>query len=417
MGYNKNMPPQKPKIAVAQIGARRHYAIPSLLYEAGLLSCFHTDFCLNSRWNRIIASAASKISRHRGILQRIKDRKVPDVPSNTIHVYPLFTIERIWRRHLAKTPDEIIRNYAHVNQTFCRLVIGRGLGDSDTLYIFNGAGLELMRFAKKRSMKIILEQTSAPISYSEKLLQEERKQWQDWENGDNDRTGLKIMADRERAEWKLADKIFCGSRYVVDAIKAEGGPEERCKIIPYGINSDNFKAPERTQRVGKLRVLFLGTLQLGKGIPYMIEAAKVLKGSDVHIRAVGPNRLTEASLREVKKHLEYIGSVPRSDVQRHYEWADLLVLPTLSEGSANVCYEAMATGLPVITTKNSGSVVRDGLDGYIVPIRSPERIAARIRHLALNRDLISRLSANALSRSREFTWKRYAERLVAAVLS
>ncbi len=111
---------------------------------------------------------------------------------------------------------------------------------------------------------------------------------------DNDRTGLETMADRERAEWKLADKIFCGSGYVVDAIKAEGGPEKRCEVIPYGINPDNFRAFERNHREGKLRVLFLGTLQLRKGIPYVIEAAKVREGRHVHIRAVGPSRLSEA---------------------------------------------------------------------------------------------------------------------------
>ncbi len=407
----------KPRITVAQIGARRHYAVPRFLYEAGLLSCFHTDIWLNKKWVRIVSSALSIFSGNSWIT-RLNDRNIPDIPGRFVHTYPLFATGRIWRRNASKNQNDLIYNYIRSNKTFCRLVIQHGLENSDTLYVFNGAGLELIQHAKKKNMKIILEQTSAPISYDEKILQEERKKWSGWEPDNNEQKSWKNMANREKAEWELADKIFCGSKYVVDAIKSAGGPSERCRVVPYGINSDSFNAQSaRNLRSGNLRVLFLGTLQLRKGIPYLIEAAKLLKGYNVHIRAVGPSRLSEKALLEAIKHVEYIGPVPRSAVQQQYNWADLFILPTLSEGSANVCYEAMAMGLPVITTKNSGSVVRDGLDGYIVPIRSSESIVEKISQLASDRELVSRLSQNAFSRSLEFTWKQYAARLIAEVLS
>jgi len=71
--------------------------------------------------------------------------------------------------------------------------------------------------------------------------------------------------------------------------------------------------------------------------------------------------------------------------------------------------------LPIITTPNAGSVVRDGVDGFIVPVRDAEAIAGKLELLARDRDLLAWMSANALARSREFTVEKYGERLLAAI--
>jgi len=98
-----------------------------------------------------------------------------------------------------------------------------------------------------------------------------------------------------------------------------------------------------------------------------------------------------------------------------YAWADVFLLPTLCEGSATVCYEALAAGLPVITTPNAGSVVRDGLDGFVVPIRDPEAIAEKLEILARDRELLWWMSNKARERAREFTVEKYGERLIATL--
>ena len=99
----------------------------------------------------------------------------------------------------------------------------------------------------------------------------------------------------------------------------------------------------------------------------------------------------------------------------HYRWADVFVLPSICEGSAAVCYEALAYGLPVITTPNAGSVVRNGVDGYIVPIRDADAIACKLELLASDPRLLAELSANVKDRAREFTVSRYAARLFSTI--
>jgi glycosyltransferase involved in cell wall biosynthesis len=95
--------------------------------------------------------------------------------------------------------------------------------------------------------------------------------------------------------------------------------------------------------------------------------------------------------------------------------ADVFVLPTISDSFALVHLEALACGVPVITTPNCGSVVRDGLDGFIVPIRDAKMLAERIEQILTDRSLRKRMSENARARAGQFTWELYGERLISAV--
>jgi glycosyltransferase involved in cell wall biosynthesis len=182
--------------------------------------------------------------------------------------------------------------------------------------------------------------------------------------------------------------------------------------VPYGVDV-RFGIPERPSREGLLRVLTVGAVGLQKGAPDVLTAARQTK-EVATFRMVGQVRVAPSAERDLRSHLELRGAVPRSDIGEHFAWADVFLLPSICEGSATVTYEALASGLPVICTRNTGSVVRDGVDGFIVPIRSPEAIAKRLEQLASDRQLLRQLSLNARQRSAEFTLERYGERLLGA---
>ena len=95
----------------------------------------------------------------------------------------------------------------------------------------------------------------------------------------------------------------------------------------------------------------------------------------------------------------------------------MLVLPSLAEGSAGATYEALAAGVPVVTTPAAGSVVRDGIEGRIVPERDPVALADAIAEIVEDRDKRARMSVAARERARDYTWERYGERLVGALRS
>jgi glycosyltransferase involved in cell wall biosynthesis len=153
---------------------------------------------------------------------------------------------------------------------------------------------------------------------------------------------------------------------------------------------------------------------LRKGAPYMLEAARALKGL-AEFRWCGALQLLPEAARRLGEYVDLRGPVPRPQMAEHYAWADVFLLPSICEGSATVCYEALAAGLPVITTPNAGSVVRDGLEGFIVPIRDVGAIADRLERLAGDRELLEEMSRRAAERAKEFTLEKYGARLIRAL--
>jgi glycosyltransferase involved in cell wall biosynthesis len=107
--------------------------------------------------------------------------------------------------------------------------------------------------------------------------------------------------------------------------------------------------------------------------------------------------------------------VPRSEIAQHFDWADVFLLPSLCEGSATVTYEALGYGLPVICTPNTGSVVRDGVEGFILPVSDTVALAERLETLAGDPGRLEELSANARKRADEYTVGEYARRLLTSL--
>jgi glycosyltransferase involved in cell wall biosynthesis len=130
---------------------------------------------------------------------------------------------------------------------------------------------------------------------------------------------------------------------------------------------------------------------------------------------VGGIRLARERLEPYAEVARFEGAVPRSRMRELFAWADVFVLPSLCEGSATATYEALAAGLPVVATPNTGSAVRDGVEGYLVPIRAPEAIAERLDRLANDRGLLAEIDKAARRRAEAFSAERYAERLLGVI--
>jgi glycosyltransferase involved in cell wall biosynthesis len=184
-------------------------------------------------------------------------------------------------------------------------------------------------------------------------------------------------------------------------------------VIPYGVDIPICEAVKRSSQE-RLHVLTVGAVGLQKGTPYVLAAAEELSNI-MDFRMVGGVDVTPAARTRLEEHVNLTGHVLRSEVWDQYKWADVFLFPSICEGSAGVCYEALATGLPVITTPNSGSVVRDGIDGYIVPIRDSVAIVDRLARLDSDRHLLNEMAYSALQRATEYDTSAYGRRLMTAI--
>ena len=210
-------------------------------------------------------------------------------------------------------------------------------------------------------------------------------------------------------KWKLSDKILVPSRMVLENVMKLGVNPKKVFLVPYGINEDWFKYKSTPIRG---RILFVGLVGLRKGVHYLAEAGRILsnKGYDYEIVVVG-KKLVDTNI-DLFKGPQYIGHIPRSEIIKEYLSADLFVLPTIAESFGLVHLEAMACGVPVITTENCGSVVDDNKDGLIIPIRDPIAIADAIIKIVENRDLRDKMSKAAKLKASQYTWGQYKKRLV-----
>ncbi|MGR9099996.1 MAG: glycosyltransferase family 4 protein [Gammaproteobacteria bacterium] len=302
---------------------------------------------------------------------------------------------------------------------FADCIAAKKAGDLKMLWGFNGAALELFRSAKASGGVCILEQTILPARIAMRLLREELERWPDWEPGFDDIEGDAVIIEREEEEWKLADCIVAGSQFVRSGLMECGVPETKIRIVPYGVDSRMFARPERKNAGndnGRLKVLFAGAVGLRKGAPDLLDALIRLGPEKVEARFAGPIALDRGKIEPYKAVAAFLGPVPRSQMADLYHWADVFVLPSIVEGSATVCYEALMAGLPVITTPNAGTIVRDGIDGFIIPIRKSDTLAKIIANYQQDRPLLDRHKFSAIESRERVSLDRYKTGLIEVLL-
>src|SRR5262249_8217957 len=140
-----------------------------------------------------------------------------------------------------------------------------------------------------------------------------------------------------------------------------------------GVDVARFR-PGGPRPRGQFRILFVGTLSQRKGIRYLLEAARRLRLPDAELVLAGRMVGSETAFAPYRDVFRHVTHVPYHEVHALYQDADVFVYPSLHEGSAFAVFEALASGLPVICTPNTGSVVRDGVEGFLVPVRDVDAI-------------------------------------------
>jgi len=395
-----------------------HFAVPQILANAGLLQTLYTDVYLGNKvWLERLISILPDCARS-GVVQQLVGRSADHIPSDRIVSFDLLGLWYYYQRRGIQAPSESATLFAKMNRIFGDRVCRRGFEGSDIVWGFNGASLEIFQHARRQGIKCILEQAIAPRSIELKFLSEEAMNWSGWQRSDevSSFSASDPLSQREEAEWDLADTIVCGSDFVADGLRKRNVPAEKLRVVPYGVNTSYFRAASSQSSEGTLNVLFVGEIGLRKGIPYLLEALRALnRPQSIRAKLVGSMNLSLERLREYGEWCAALAPVPRLKMGELYRWADVLVLPSLCEGSATATYEAMACGLPIITTPNSGSLVRDGVEGFVVPIRDSLALQEKIALLADNESLRRSMARAARERAREGSWEAYSKRLLATL--
>jgi glycosyltransferase involved in cell wall biosynthesis len=334
-----------------------------------------------------------------------------------VRSFPGFGFSYARRLRRAANERERFETYLWGGRRFCQKVVENWVANSVAVYTCNSAGLETLDWLERRGGAGALEQTSAPRLQWIRLLAAADARFPGWsEEAPRPAAVDCLYAERERQEWSLARVILAGSGHARDLIVQDGGPAEKVRVVQYGFSPAvrRERPPGAKDARTPCAALFVGRVSLGKGAPVLAGAARKLMKL-VRFRLVGPIDIPSEAALELGRFTEIVGEVPRSQVALELGQADFFVFPSFCEGSATVCYEALAAGLPVVTTPSAGSVVRDGIDGFIVPAGNVEALAEKVELLARDQDLRRAMGARARERALEFTAEKYGDRLISAL--
>lgn len=405
------------RVLVAQIGARRHYAVPRIFYQEGSLGALHTDICAVKGWPRLLDLVTPRMLRTVG-MRRLFGRVPAGIPNHLIRTEDDIGWKYAMSRRHCRTNTEITNAHLWATRNFGDRIVKRGIDEFTSVYAFNTDGMEVLEEGRRIGIERILDQTIPPRETIVEMLETERSLFPDLVGDDLFDSKWQELAEREKREWDAATTIVCGSPFVMETMAQVGGPAHKVKIVPTGVSPfpDFARSHPVRENNEPMNVLFVGEVGIRKGAHYLIEAARRL-GAHYRFRLCGEVRLPVSFLEKVPSNIELLGAIPRVEMMKQYRWAHLFCLPSLLEGSAAVTYEAMAAGIPIIATPNAGSLVRDGIDGFVVPARNVDALC----------EALEKTRAGQLPSERTYPVDRpggppsysleaYRERLAAAVL-
>lgn len=390
-----------------QDGARRHYIVPQALHAGGMLERMFTDWYVRGM---SIESVISKLMRFykQDLCQKMMGRRCDGLDDSLVYTNPWLAI----RNSLAAKRFSVIEEYYDwVSQRNADWILKKGFGKSTHIYGYvRNVHPSLFRTVRNQGMKTIGDQIIAPAEIEFLEYEKQQTKWPGWEPYVEQ--GVYKLLDRiERETWEASDFLVCGSDYVKTCMIDCGISSDRVHVIPYAPSGSNLSFKDRRHRKGPVIVGFVGSVNLRKGTPAFFEIAKRFDPQKVRFVMVGSVHINRHVAEREKGHVELIGGVPRSHVHKWLWDFDLFLFPSTCEGCAGSVLEAMDTGLPIVSTPSSGTVVRHGIDGYLHNCNDVDGMTQSILRLVDDPDLRLKMGWSARTRIELFDQAWYLSAL------
>ena len=338
--------------------------------------------------------------RKNPLLSRLNKRHDPEViPLSNIHTFPqLSPLFKFRKDHFAN------------NNLFDRLVSKNLSRDNDYKAFIGWSGMSYQSLmeVKKNAKLAILERGSCHISFQFELLTEEYNSLGLTFRGDS------RVEQKEIVEYELADFITVPSKFAKRSFLERGFPPNKIFVNNFGVSSFFFpKAPKNK----KFTILYVGALTVQKGLIHLFKALHLLKWSlsDYEVWFIGQSssELNQFITSYKRSNWIFFGHTAHHELADKISRCSVMVHPSIQEGLSMVIPQVMSCGVPVIATTNTGGedIIENGVNGFIVPIRSPELIANRLQQLYEDQDALKKMQREALNHVAKYSsWDQYGSR-------
>ena len=284
---------------------------------------------------------------------------------------------------------------------FCVKLKWKQWKDVDVIHLWEYSPA-LIRFFESMNKRVILEIPIVPANYKSRLLTEcedsniplSSEAWVNWEN----------------ETFNACAEFIVPSGFVSSELN-KIVKEKNTHCVPFGTDISELEEPNANLEKKGVEFCFAGNISHRKGINYLLKAFSdsCFENDTLHLYG----RIYPEFKRLVKEHnANVILHGYTSDIKKKLQQHDVYVFPSLMEGSSKSIYEAMERALPVIATYESGSIIRDGLDGFIIDKANVDQLKDKMNHFKKHPEAIQEMGRSARSRISEYTWEIYTHEIV-----
>ena len=299
-----------------------------------------------------------------------------------------------------------------IARAFGKFACRHAVGQVDVLVGWSSATLEAIPLAHEFGTKVVIERGSSHIAHQTEVLSAAYQEF------GLDFAGTQPeMIVREEQEYAAADAITVPTQFAASTF-TERGLGEKLIVNPYGVDLTRFSPNAEPNQNTKPRILFVGSVGIRKGVPWLLRAFEGLSNfAELHL--IGPVEkgfekiLTQYNMASVTLR----GALASDQLPAELKAADIFCLPSLEEGFPLSMLQAMASGLPVITTRETGAedIIEPGVEGLVPPSKDSAGLTEALRPLVNNAEQRRQMSIAARRRVEQgFSWDDYIDRAIAA---
>jgi len=301
----------------------------------------------------------------------------------------------------------------------------RNSGTCKLVYSYEDCALATFGAAERRGIPRMYD---LPIGYwrvAQRIFAEECERKPEWASTLTGARDSDEKLARKDEELRLATRVIVASSFTKSTLAeatqrrsgrrlaVESSDLRPVTVIYYG--APVAATNEIAKSKNKLKVLFVGALGQRKGLSYGLRAVELIGGKNCELTLLG--RKVAKGCRPLDQATQthrWLPSLPHAQVLREMRQHDVLIFPSLFEGFGLAITEAMSQGIPVITTAHTAGpdIIDDGVDGFIVPIRSAEAIAEKLEVLARDRERLRAMKISAREKAQKYPWENYRRALL-----
>jgi D-inositol-3-phosphate glycosyltransferase len=290
------------------------------------------------------------------------------------------------------------------------------VGQIDVIHTFPLGSLRTLKMAKRLGIPTILERCNAHTAFAYEVVRKECERLGVSMPPGHEHDYNENYLRREEAEYRAADYLLCPSEFVARTFLERGFPPDKLARFQYGFDEEKCFPPKEPRDPKRgLTVLFAAGCAPRKGLHYALEAWLASSahhhGTFLVVGEFIPGYAEKLSSMLAHPSVKRLGF--RKDLPEVMRSSDILVLPSIEEGSALVTYDARGCGCVLLVSDASGAVCKHMEDALVHPAGDVRTLAEHLTMLDQNRALLEELRASSLRTANKLTWKAAGEKLLA----